>query len=48
VAEGIHVSLSDAWTLNPTKGKPNRLGAEYARFVPPNGQRIIVPDWYNG
>ena len=45
--EGIRVVLSDAWTQNPTAAKPNRLGTAYDQFVPANGHRIIVPDWYN-
>jgi hypothetical protein len=46
--EGIHVSLSNAWTQNPAGKFQNRLGADYAHLVPPDGQRIIVPNWYNG
>lgn len=43
----IRVTLSNAWTQDPTAKHPNRLGAEYARYIPSDGQRIIVPDWYN-
>lgn len=46
--EGIHVSLSNAWAQDPTQKNPNRLGSEYARYVPADGTRIIVPNWYNG
>nr|WP_315392900.1 anthrax toxin-like adenylyl cyclase domain-containing protein [uncultured Duganella sp.] len=45
--EGIHVTLSSAWTLEWSQAKPNRVGAAYARFVPPDGRRVIVPEWYN-
>jgi hypothetical protein len=45
--EGIHVSLSNAWAQDATDKFKNRLGAEYAQYVPPDGRRIIVPDWYN-
>jgi hypothetical protein len=44
----IHVSLSNAWTQQPSQKHPNRLGVAYARFVPVDGVRIIAPDWYNG
>lgn len=47
VQSGIHVSLSNAWAQDVVDGKPNRLGADYGRFVPADGVRIIVPDWYN-
>lgn len=43
----IRVSLSNAWTQDPTAKYPNRLGTEYGRYVPTDGQRLIVPDWYN-
>jgi hypothetical protein len=45
----IQVSLSNAWAQDVDKAglKPNRLGADYMRFVPADGVRIIVPDWYN-
>jgi hypothetical protein len=46
--EGIHVTLSNAWAQDATAKHKNRLGTEYARYVPPDGKRIIVPDWYNG
>ena len=46
-AEGIRVTLSDAWAQDPTGAKPNRLGAAYGRLVPPDGRRILVPEWYN-
>jgi hypothetical protein len=39
--------LSNAWAQNATADKPNRLGSGYAGFVPADGVRIIVPDWYN-
>ncbi len=45
--EGIKVTLSNAWAQNPTDEHGKRLGADYARFVPPDGKNIIVPDWYN-
>ena len=45
--EGIHVTLSNAWAQDPPQKHANRLGAEFARYVPPDGQRIIVPDYYN-
>lgn len=45
--EGIKVTLSDAWAQNPTEKFSNRLGAEYARLVPPNGTRVVVPAYYN-
>ena len=44
---GIKVTLSNAWAQNVSGDKTNRLGAEFARFVPPDGERIIVPAWYN-
>jgi hypothetical protein len=44
---GIHVTLSNAWAQDVTEAKPNRLGAGYCRYVPADGVRIIVPDWYN-
>ncbi len=44
---GIKVSLSNAWAQDATADKPNRLGAAYAGYVPADGVRIIVPDWYN-
>ncbi len=47
IAEGIRVTLSDAWTQDPTAENPNRLGSAYGHLVPPDGQRIIVPNWYN-
>jgi len=47
VKEGIRVSLSNAWAQEPTERFPNRLGSSYGQYVPPNGLRIIVPDWYN-
>ncbi len=43
----IHVTLSNAWAQNANAEKPNRLGSAYAGFVPSDGVRIIVPDWYN-
>ncbi len=45
--EGIKVTLSNAWAQDATDKYKKRLGAEYARYVPPDGMRIIVPDWYN-
>jgi hypothetical protein len=45
--ERIRVTVSNAWAQDATTAKPNRLGAGYARFVPADGVRIIVPDWYN-
>ena len=47
VHDRIEVNLSNAWTQDATAGKPNRLGAGYDRFVPADGVRIIVPNWYN-
>ncbi|MEQ9401347.1 MAG: anthrax toxin-like adenylyl cyclase domain-containing protein [Longimicrobiales bacterium] len=44
---GIRVVLSNAWAQDPDAQNPNRLGSGYGRFVPADGQRIIVPDWYN-
>lgn len=44
---GIYVTLSNAWAQDPTRKHPNRLGSDYARYVPPDGVRILVPDWYN-
>lgn len=46
--EGIKVTLSNAWAQDVTAKHKNRLGSAYKRYVPPNGMRIIVPDWYNG
>ena len=46
-ADRIRVTVSNAWAQDATTAKPNRLGASYARFVPSDGVRIIVPDWYN-
>jgi hypothetical protein len=45
--EGIKVTLSNAWAQDPEGNIQNRLGAEYSRYVPPDGKRIIVPDYYN-
>lgn len=45
---GMAVTLSNAWAQAPDARHPNRLGTDYARFVPPDGQRLIVPDYYNG
>jgi hypothetical protein len=47
VHDRIQVNLSNAWAQDATAGKPNRLGAGYDRFVPADGVRIIVPNWYN-
>lgn len=47
VLDDIQVSLSNAWTQQPTERHPNRLGVAYAPFVPVDGVRIIAPDWYN-
>ncbi|MFT3734761.1 MAG: anthrax toxin-like adenylyl cyclase domain-containing protein [Rhodocyclaceae bacterium] len=45
---GIYVTLSNAWTQDATKAQPNRLGEKgYSRYVPADGVRVIVPDWYN-
>lgn len=44
---GIRVTLSNAWTQDPTAEVTKRLGADYARYVPADGERIIVPSWYN-
>jgi Anthrax toxin LF subunit len=46
--EGIKVTLSNAWAQDPAGKHQKRLGIEYARYVPPDGRRIVVPDWYNG
>ncbi|MGV7210360.1 anthrax toxin-like adenylyl cyclase domain-containing protein [Oxalobacteraceae bacterium A2-2] len=43
----VQVTLSNAWTQEPSAAHPNRLGEGYARFVPVDGVRIIAPDWYN-
>ena len=43
----IQVSLSNAWTQQPSQKNPNRLGVGYAQFVPVDGVRIVAPDWYN-
>jgi hypothetical protein len=45
--KGIKVTLSNAWAQDPSGKHQKRLGAQYARYVPPNGKRIVVPDWYN-
>lgn len=45
--EGIQVTLSNAWAQAPTARLPNRLGVDYACFVPVDGVRIVAPDWYN-
>jgi hypothetical protein len=45
--EGIKVTLSNAWAQDPTDKHKNRLGAEFSKFVPADGARIIVPDYYN-
>ncbi|HEY9226257.1 MAG TPA: hypothetical protein VIP11_06405, partial [Gemmatimonadaceae bacterium] len=44
---GVRVTLSNAWAQDATQEITKRLGAEYARYVPADGQRIIVPSWYN-
>jgi hypothetical protein len=44
----IKVTLSNAWAQDPTAKHGKRLGAEYAKYVPADGVRTIVPDWYNG
>jgi len=46
-SEGVHVTLSSAWTQDPTARRPNRLGAQFEDRVPLDGRRVIVPDWYN-
>jgi Anthrax toxin LF subunit len=46
--EGIKVTLSNAWAQDPEGKHQKRLGLEYSRYVPPDGKRIVVPDWYNG
>lgn len=43
----IKVTLSKGWAQNPELKYPNRLGAEYAKYVPKDTARRIVPDWYN-
>jgi hypothetical protein len=45
--EGIKVTLSNAWAQDPAGKYKQRLGAEYMRYVPADGRRIIVPEWYN-
>jgi hypothetical protein len=45
--EKIKVTLSNAWAQDISNGKTKRLGAEYAGYVPADGVRVIVPDWYN-
>lgn len=45
--EGFHISLSNAWAQNPDRKFRKRLGADYAGYVPADGERIIVPEWYN-
>jgi len=45
--EGIRVTLSSAWTQDPTVKYPNRLGSEFEHLVPKRTQRKIVPRWYN-
>jgi hypothetical protein len=45
--QGIYVTLSNAWAQDPDDKYKQRLGAEYARYVPEDGTRIIVPKWYN-
>lgn len=46
-AERIHVTLSNAWAQDISGDKTKRLGAAYGRYVPADGVRVIVPDWYN-
>jgi hypothetical protein len=46
-SEGVRVTLSSAWTQEPTGGKPNRLGAPFENRVPLDGRRVVVPAWYN-
>jgi len=48
-ASGVRVSLAEGWAMNPEANKPNRLGDEYAQYVPrdwASGQ-WLVPPWYN-
>jgi hypothetical protein len=45
--QGIYVTLSNAWAQDPDDKHAQRLGAEYARYVPEDGTRIVVPKWYN-
>lgn len=46
-AERIHVTLSNAWAQDVAGNKTKRLGAAYGRYVPADGIRVMVPDWYN-
>lgn len=56
LAAGIRPVLAEGWTMNPDPGNadpkkryPNRLGAAFAPFVPPdwNDGQWLVPRWYN-
>lgn len=48
VSEGIHVTLGEGWTLDPTHDKPNRLGVGYRSLVPTwKGGQWKTEDWYN-
>jgi hypothetical protein len=46
---GFHVSLAEGWTLDPTDKKPNRLGQEFADYVPTfsSADKWNIPRWYN-
>jgi hypothetical protein len=46
---GFHVSLAEGWTLAPTDKKPNRLGTDYAGYVPTfrSSAKWRIPRWYN-
>lgn len=45
--EGIKVTLSSAWTQEPTPKFQNRLGKAYEKMVPEFSRRLIVPRYYN-
>lgn len=45
--EGIKVTLSSAWTQDPTPEFQNRLGRSYESLVPSFSHRLIVPRYYN-
>jgi hypothetical protein len=46
--KGFYVTLAEGWTLAPDAAKPNRLGTDYAHYVPADwADQWLVPRWYN-
>jgi hypothetical protein len=45
----FYVTLAEGWTMAATGEKPNRLGTDYADYVPTfaSGAKWHIPRWYN-